>query len=142
MVKYFSDNDCNYRILETTATIINMVTDFYDQSFNCKNPAKILQMMVALDIDTNLNDTYCFQWTHLILKMVIINDSDDKYDYQKVRIIQNMIMTPDENDNNCGYESPTFIHTMMVTVTERDSNNSYHLLLLWFFYWQWLLSLR
>lgn len=62
--------------------------------------------------------------------MVIINDSDDKYDYQKVRIIQNMIMTPDENDNNCGYESPTFTHTMMVTVTERDSNNSYHLLLL------------
>ena len=124
MVKDFSDNDCNYRILWKTVTMINMVTDFYDQRFYSKNLAKIIQMMVTIFIDTRHNDIYYCQSTHLILKMVVIDDSDDKYDYQKVPMVQSIIMTPNENDKNCGYGTPTFTRTIIMTVSERDDDNS------------------
>lgn len=40
--------------------------------------------------------------------IMVFGDTDNKYDYQKVPMAQNVIMTPDVNDKNFDYETLSF----------------------------------
>ena len=50
--------------------------------------------------------------------MTVTDESDAKYDYVKISITQNMIMTADEIDNNDDQEAHTMTQRMMgMTIT-------------------------
>lgn len=40
--------------------------------------------------------------------IMVFGGTDNKYDYQKVPMAQNVIMTPDMNDKNFDYETLSF----------------------------------
>ena len=60
----------------------------------------------------------------LNLTRAVIDESDNKYDLEKLSMFQNMMMTAAEEDGNCDYGAPTMTHTM--TVTKSDGNNKCH----------------
>ena len=80
-------NSCNCRIV-WLAVIVAMLTNFYDKMI-------VLHMMTITVIDS-ISMTFPALKQVLILMMAVDNHSNDKFDFQKFVMAQNMMTIADE----------------------------------------------